>query len=78
VTHSWTVSNKSLNQLSFQFGRRKFDEPNNSQSVGEYFSSGTTLQTGANIVGDQNDTGTVFEFATRSSRGSAAASGRRI
>ncbi len=30
--------------------------------MAEYFSSGTTLQTGANIVGDQNDTGDVFEI----------------
>jgi hypothetical protein len=61
ATHSWTVSSSSLNQLSVQFGRRSFDEPNNSQAIAEYYSSGTTLQTGANIVGDQNDTGDVFE-----------------
>ena len=29
--------------------------------MAEYFSSGTTLQTGANIVGDQIDTGKIFE-----------------
>ena len=61
ATHAWTVSSSSLNQLSVQFGRRSFDEPNNSQAIAEYFSSGTTYQTGANIVGDQNDTGDVFE-----------------
>lgn len=62
ATHAWTLGNSSLNQLAIQFGRREFDEPNNSQSTGEYFSSGTTLQIGANIVGDQNDTGNVFEI----------------
>ena len=62
ATHSWTVSNSSLNQLSVQVGRRKFAEPNNSQAISEYFSSGTTLQTGANIVGDQLDTGDVIEI----------------
>ncbi len=62
ATHAWTLGNSSLNQLAIQFGRRKFVEPNNSQSIAEYFSSGTTLQTGANIVGDQNDTGDVFEI----------------
>jgi hypothetical protein len=62
ATHAWTLGNSSLNQLAIQFGRREFDEPNNSQSMAEYFSSGTTLQTGANIVGDQNDTGNVFEI----------------
>ena len=61
-THAWTLSNSSLNQLSVQFGQRKFDEPNNSPAIAEYFSSGTTLQTGANIVGEQNDTGHVFEI----------------
>jgi len=60
-THSWTVSNSSLNSLSFQFGQRKFDEPNNSSLIGEYFSSGTTLQTGGSILGNQNDTGKIFE-----------------
>ena len=61
ATHAWTVSNSSLNQLSVQVGRRSFDEPNNSTAMAEYYSSGTTYQTGANIVGDQNDTGTIFE-----------------
>ena len=60
-THAWTLGSGTLNQLAVQVGRRKFDEPNNSTAVAEYFSSGTTLQIGANIVGDQNDTGDVFE-----------------
>jgi hypothetical protein len=60
-THSWTVSNSSLNSLSVQIGQRKFDEPNNSSKMAEYFSSGTVLQTGSNIVGNQFDTGNVFE-----------------
>ncbi len=62
TTHSWTISNSSLNQIAFQVGRRKFDEPNNSSSLTEYFSSGNTLQTGANIVGDQNDSGDIVEI----------------
>jgi hypothetical protein len=61
ATHSWAVSNSSLNSLSVQFGRRKFDEPNNSPKMAEYFSSGTVLQIGSNIVGNQFDTGDVFE-----------------
>jgi hypothetical protein len=60
-THAWTLGNSSLNQLAVQYGRRQFEEPNNSQAIAEYFSSGTTLQIGANIVGDQKDTGDVFE-----------------
>jgi hypothetical protein len=62
MTHSWTVSNTSLNQLSFQAGRRKFGEPNNSTALSEYFSSGNTLVTGANITGEQYDTGDIVEL----------------
>jgi len=61
ATHSWSVSNSSVNSLSIQYGQRKFDEPNNSALIGEYFSSGTTLQTGGSILGNQNDTGKIFE-----------------
>lgn len=62
ATHSWTVSNTSLNQVSVQIGRRKFDEPNNSSALSEYFSSGNTLQSGAGITGDQTDTGDIVEI----------------
>ena len=61
ATHSWTMNPTSLNQLSVQAGRRKFDEPNNSSEVTRSFSAATTLTTGANIVGDQTDTGDIFE-----------------
>ncbi len=73
VTHSSTLGSGMLNQLAVQIGRRQFEEPNNSTLLGEYFSSGNTLQTGANIVGDQNDTGDIFEvrdtFFTRMGSG---------
>jgi hypothetical protein len=62
ATHSTTIGGAGLNQLSVSVGRRKFTEPNNTQNVGEWFSSGNTLQTGANIVGDQNDTGDILEL----------------
>jgi Carboxypeptidase regulatory-like domain len=61
ATHAWTLGGGALNQLAMQVGRRKFQEPNNSQAMAEWFSSGNTLQTGANIVGDQNDTGDIVE-----------------
>jgi carboxypeptidase family protein len=61
ATHSWTISGRSLNQLSVQVGRRSFEEPNNSTALAEFFSSGNTLQTGGNAVGDQFDTGIVTE-----------------
>ncbi len=62
ASHSWTLGNAALNQLSIQAGRRKFDEPNNSSAISEYFSSGNTLVTGANITGNQDDTGDIFEI----------------
>ena len=43
------LSSSRLNELRAQGGHRKFFEPTNSQAVGEWFSSGNTLQTGANI-----------------------------
>ena len=61
LTHAWTVSNAALNQLSFQAGQRKFVEPNNSTALAESFSVGNTYAIGANIVGDQADTGKIFE-----------------
>jgi hypothetical protein len=77
VTHSWTVSSASLNQLSFQAGQREFDEKNNSEAMAEWFSQGNTLQTGGNITGVQNDTGRILElrdtFFTRVGAGRWAA-----
>jgi hypothetical protein len=61
ATHSLLLPGGALNQISVQVGRRQFTEPNNSASIGEYFSSGNTLQTGANPVGDQNNTGNTAE-----------------
>jgi hypothetical protein len=61
ATHAASLGAGALNQLSLQYGRRQFTEPNNSQAIAEYFSSGNTLQTGANLVGDQNDTNNTFE-----------------
>lgn len=60
-THTWTLSGNALNQLSVQVGGRRFDEPNNATAPTEWFTLGQTLQTGANIVGDQKDDGRVFE-----------------
>lgn len=60
ATHSLSIG-RSVNQLSFQAGRRHFEEPNNSTAIAEFFSSGNTLQTGANAVGDQVDTGRIVE-----------------
>lgn len=61
LTHAWTLSNASLNQLSIQAGQRKYTEPNNSSALAESFSLGNTYSIGSNIVGDQADTGRIFE-----------------
>jgi hypothetical protein len=61
ATHAWTVGPASLNQVSVQFGQRRFDEPNNSQAPTEWFTLGQTYQRGANVVGDQRDDGKIFE-----------------
>ena len=60
--HTWVVSESSLNNLHLQFGRKNFAEPNNSNLPTEYFTFGTTLITGANIVGDQEMTGDYIEL----------------
>jgi hypothetical protein len=46
------LGTRSLNELRLQSGYRKFFEPTNSDAVAEWFSSGNTLQTGGNILGD--------------------------
>jgi len=61
LEHLAVLSGGRLNELRAQGGGRKFDEPVNSQAVGEWFSSGNTLQTGANILGDLLGEGTEYE-----------------
>ena len=56
------LSGGRLNELRGQYGRRKFEEPTNSQAVGEWFSSGNTLQTGANILGNLLGEGKEYEL----------------
>jgi hypothetical protein len=62
AAHTWLVSTGSMNNLNFQIGQKKFDEPNNSSAMSEYFTFGNTLITGANIVGDQTMTGDYVEL----------------
>ena len=61
IADTWMIDDDNLNELTIQVGRKNFDEPNNSDALSEYFSNGTTLVTGANIVGDQEMTGDYFE-----------------
>jgi hypothetical protein len=55
------LGNNQLNELRAQGGHRKFEEPPNSTAVAEWFSSGNTLQTGGNILGDLLGDGKEYE-----------------
>jgi outer membrane receptor protein involved in Fe transport len=55
--HNWMASDNMVNDIRFQIGQKYFEEPANSDELSEYFSFGNTLQTGANIIGDQDMTG---------------------
>lgn len=54
--HIWVLSAEMLNELRIQGGRRKYENIGNSTAMGEWFSSGVTLRTGANesagLLGD--------------------------
>lgn len=52
VGHTWIIGSTTLNTIHFQVGSRRYDEPLNSRGVSEWFTNGTTLRTGANILGD--------------------------
>jgi hypothetical protein len=60
--HNWSISNDSQNELRAQYGTRRYFEPTNSDAVAEWFSSGNTLQTGGNILGDLLGEGTTWEI----------------
>ncbi|MGA7615344.1 MAG: TonB-dependent receptor [Thermoanaerobaculia bacterium] len=61
---SWVVSSNKLNEARFQAGSRKYDEPPNAPAgtPAEWFSSGNTLQTGTNILGNLLGSGDQFEL----------------
>ncbi len=52
LEHAWVMSNGKLNQLRFQIGRRKYDEPTNSNEPTRLYSLGTTYVSGTNTVGN--------------------------
>jgi hypothetical protein len=60
--HNWLISQAASNDARFQFGRRKYSEPTNSDGVAEWFSSGNTLMTGGNILGDLLGAGSTWEL----------------
>jgi hypothetical protein len=56
------LGNNRLNELRAQGGHRKFFEPLSSHATAEWFSSGNTLQTGGNILGDLLGEGKEYEL----------------
>jgi hypothetical protein len=61
--HNTAVSNSSANELRAQFGHRRFFEPTNTRSgPAVWFSSGNTLMTGTNILGDLLGDGNTYEL----------------
>ena len=51
VAHTWVAGENRLNQLRGQLGSRDINFPTNSDTLGEFFSAGATLQTGGHWVG---------------------------
>jgi hypothetical protein len=60
--HNWSLGANSSNEARVQYGTRRFSEPTNSNGVAEWFSSGNTLKTGGNILGDLLGDGSTWEL----------------
>jgi|GEM_PF-359152 len=60
--HNWSLSSASSNEARLQYGKRRFAEPTNSDAVAEWYSSGNTLKTGGNILGDLLGDGSTWEL----------------
>jgi hypothetical protein len=61
--HNAVVSNSTSNEARFQFGHRRFFEPTNTRTgPAVWYSSGNTLQTGTNILGDLLGDGNTWEL----------------
>ncbi|MHB0970812.1 MAG: TonB-dependent receptor domain-containing protein [Thermoanaerobaculia bacterium] len=62
LQHNFIASASMLNDIRFQVGTRKYEEPTNSDAVAEWFSAGNTLMTGTNILGDMLGESDQWEF----------------
>jgi len=61
--HTWVIGESLLNELRGQLASRDVRFPANSNNVGEFFSFGTTLQTGGHWVGpDGQGLGSIVEL----------------
>jgi len=61
LQHNAMLSADMNNELRAQYGYHRYDEPTNSDAVAEWFSSGNTLMTGGNILGDLLGAGDTYE-----------------
>ncbi len=60
--HNTAIDNSTSNEARFQFGHRRFFEPTNTRTgPASWFSSGNTLMTGTNILGDLLGDGNTWE-----------------
>ncbi len=59
--HNSVFGNSTSNEARAQYGSRRYFEPMNNRAMAEWFSSGNTLQTGSNILGDLLGSGTEWE-----------------
>ncbi len=59
---TWTLGSGTVNEARAQYGKRKYFEPTNTSTMAEWFSSGNTLQTGGNILGNLLGDGTQWEL----------------
>jgi hypothetical protein len=62
LEHILVPTSSYLNELRFQAGHREYSEPTNSDAMEEWFSSGNTLKTGSNTVGDLQEAGNLYEL----------------
>ena len=60
--HTWVAGASTTNEIRAQYGSRKYFEPTNSDAVADWYSSGVTLKTGGNILGDLLGEGDQFEL----------------
>lgn len=62
LAHRAQLKGGAVNELKLQVGHRKYFEPTNSDEIGIWYNSGTTLQSGSNIVGDLLGEGDIYEL----------------
>jgi hypothetical protein len=62
LEHVLVPSESYVNELRFQFGHREYFEPTNGDAMEEWFSSGNTLKTGSQTVGDLESAGDLWEL----------------